>query len=87
MMDIISFHVELTYKCNNKCFYCYNNLHQISTHMKFEDAKIVISLIKENLKKGKHVNLILTGGEPFQNFRVLYYICFSLIQHKNIEIS
>lgn len=58
--------LELTYKCNYKCKYCYIDQVNVST-MKFEDIETTLNKLKEF----GVTNLIITGGEPFLHKRII----------------
>lgn len=57
---LFSVMLELTYRCNLDCFYCYNDLGATGRRMKLEDYD---RLLNEVRKMGA-MNIILTGGEP-----------------------
>jgi MoaA/NifB/PqqE/SkfB family radical SAM enzyme len=52
--------LELTYRCNLHCFYCYNDVDSIGKPMAMADYLTLL----EDLKALGAMNLSLTGGEP-----------------------
>ena len=52
--------VELTYRCNLDCVYCYNNTGQQGKPL----SRIQYLDLIEELRSMQVLNLILTGGEP-----------------------
>ena len=52
--------VELTYRCNLDCYFCYNDLGQRGRSLRFEQY----CRLFEDLAAMQVMNLVLTGGEP-----------------------
>jgi MoaA/NifB/PqqE/SkfB family radical SAM enzyme len=52
--------LELTYKCNLKCFYCYNDVSKKGTPLTLDDYRVVLS----DLADMGTLFIMLTGGEP-----------------------
>lgn len=87
MTEYFDIHLEITYKCNNKCFYCYNEKNKPFS-MSLENSDIFIDKVKEFLyTRSSYLNLIITGGEPFQNFDVLTNVYSKLIDNDLCDIS
>lgn len=62
----------LTYACNLKCFYCFeDNYHQIADVLDQEDMETIIAFIEQILGKRKQqeFRVVLEGGEPFLDHR------------------
>ncbi len=57
---LFSLMLELTYSCNLKCFYCYNDVEATGRRMELVDY---LRLLKEAQEMGA-MNLTLSGGEP-----------------------
>jgi len=57
---LFSVMVELTYKCNLDCFFCYNDLNLHGQPLTIEQYLAFL----EDLRDMQVLNLILTGGEP-----------------------
>lgn len=68
--------VLLTWACNLKCVYCFENTGEHITNMNIEQAnryiQFVINAAKE--KNVKTVSICLFGGEPLVNFEIGEYI-------------
>jgi MoaA/NifB/PqqE/SkfB family radical SAM enzyme len=52
--------VELTYRCNLDCFFCYNDVAAKGTPMSFDDYRTLL----QDLADMRVLNVTLTGGEP-----------------------
>ena len=52
--------LELTYRCNLDCYFCYNDLTLRGTPLSFDDYRTLI----DDLAEIGVLNLILSGGEP-----------------------
>ena len=52
--------LELTYKCNLDCFFCYNDRNKKGTPLSLEDYQVLL----QDLAEMQTLNLMLTGGEP-----------------------
>jgi len=52
--------VELTYRCNLDCFYCYNDRGQTGTPLTLGQYRVLL----EDLARMQTLFLMLTGGEP-----------------------
>jgi MoaA/NifB/PqqE/SkfB family radical SAM enzyme len=64
--------LELTYRCNLDCYFCYNDLSLRGTPMRFEDYRKLF----DDLAEMEVLNLILSGGEPLAHpdfFRIGAY--------------
>lgn len=57
---LFSVMLELTYRCNLDCFYCYNDLSSTGQRMELEDC---LRFLREAQEMGT-MNLTLSGGEP-----------------------
>ncbi len=57
---LFSVMLELTYSCNLKCFYCYNDVEATGRQMELQDY---LRFLREAQSMGA-MNLTLTGGEP-----------------------
>src|SRR5438045_3011425 len=56
----LNVHLELTYRCNWRCVFCYNPRHQDLDALRFEEWIAVL----DDLRALGTLNLTLTGGEP-----------------------
>jgi MoaA/NifB/PqqE/SkfB family radical SAM enzyme len=52
--------LELTYRCNLDCFYCYNDRAKAGTPLSLEQYRVLL----EDLARMQTLYLMLTGGEP-----------------------
>ncbi|MDN5865682.1 MAG: radical SAM protein [Gammaproteobacteria bacterium] len=52
--------LELTYRCNLACFYCYNDLGKQGTPLSLEQYRVLL----HDLARMQTLHLMLTGGEP-----------------------
>ena len=52
--------LELTYKCNLDCFYCYNDREKSGKPLLLEHYRVLL----EDLARMQTMFLMLTGGEP-----------------------
>ena len=81
--------IWLTYACNLKCAYCYEE-EKRNLFLSKERAKQLIDFIKNrsNTYSDNNISIVLHGGEPMLNYEVLCYIVESLkMWDKNISIS
>ena len=77
--------LEITDKCNANCRHCYNFWrpdHQRTTSMTCRQ----IDTLVEMMANSGVFHVVLSGGEPFSNFRVLVHACERL-QGSGISIS
>ena len=80
-------HCEITYQCNNRCFYCYNEEHK-PLSMSLDQAKILVERIEQYAySANRSLRMILTGGEPFENFEVLKYLYKQLNELPNVNAT
>jgi len=68
--------VFLTWACNLRCVYCFQDHEANAQYMSLERAEDYITFVKEGaLEKGvKNIAVTLFGGEPLLNIHVGYYI-------------
>ena len=86
-IESLAVHIELTYSCNNRCFYCYNENHN-PISMSMNKAKTLIQKIEDYVyTRSFPINIVITGGEPFENIDVLYYMYEKLSNIPNLSIS
>ena len=52
--------LELTYRCNLDCFYCYNDRNKQGTPLSLDQYRVLL----EDLARMQTLYLMLTGGEP-----------------------
>ena len=52
--------IELTYKCNLDCFFCYNDRNKTGKPMALKDYDVLL----RELARMQTMNIMLTGGEP-----------------------
>jgi len=55
--------LELTYRCNLDCFYCYNDKDKPGTYLSLDQYKTILS----DLANMQTLFLMLTGGEPMMH--------------------
>lgn len=55
--------LELTYRCNLDCFFCYNDREKAGTPLTLEQYKVLL----EDLADMQTLYLMLTGGEPMMH--------------------
>ena len=55
--------LELTYRCNLDCFYCYNDRDKPGTYLSIEQYKTLL----DDLAEMQTLFLMLTGGEPMMH--------------------
>lgn len=69
----IMINLELTDACNLKCRHCYNFWREdpMTANSSFENDHI--DKVIEEIKKADVFHVVLTGGEPFANFKTLEY--------------
>jgi len=58
--SLFSVLIELTYRCNLSCFYCYNDLGLRGRPLSLEDHLRLLA----DLRRLEVLNLVLSGGEP-----------------------
>ncbi len=75
MKNIKHLNIELTKRCNQKCFYCFNNSGNgnISDELSLNKWKIILSDFQKNGLKSVH----FTGGEPFMYYNIIDILKFS----------
>jgi len=64
MRQLKSLHLELTQRCNHKCFYCYNSKDEDS--VSYDELSTRVQFATEHSEE-----IVFTGGEPFINYPVL----------------
>ncbi len=80
-------HVEITYDCNNRCFYCYNEEHK-PIHMTLEQSNIFANKLEQYIySRNFSVSISLTGGEPFKNFDVLTNLYYKITRFPSCNVS
>lgn len=75
-----SLHIELTRKCNLRCYYCYNESSLAVSEDKIQTA-VLFQIISELAEKGLSV-VEITGGEPLLHpdfFRIVDF-CYNHLQ-------
>ncbi|MCK5098161.1 MAG: radical SAM protein [Desulfobacteraceae bacterium] len=73
--NIKTLYLELTYRCNQKCFHCYEDASIKNTHKEMSTSQIIKVIKGFKNQGGKY--LIITGGEPLIRkdcFEILNYI-------------
>lgn len=81
--------IWLTYACNLKCAYCYEE-EKRNLYLSKERARQLIDFIKNrsNTYSDDNISIVLHGGEPMLNYEVLRYIVENVkIWDKNVSIS
>lgn len=79
----MKFTIFVTEKCNLKCKYCYEGNEKINKDMTFDIADKTIQFINHKVKEmndNKPLNIILHGGEPLLNFKLIKYIHTSILE-------
>lgn len=82
--------IWLTYACNLKCAYCYEEEEKRNLYLNKERAKQLLGFIKNrsDTYSNDNVSIVLHGGEPLLNYEVLHYIVENLkAWNKNVSIS
>jgi len=68
--------VLLTWSCNLKCSYCFQDHNKLEQTMTMQEAdkyiKFITALAKN--KNSKNINIVLFGGEPLVNIKIGFYI-------------
>lgn len=72
---------ELTYRCNQKCLFCFNAHHNPDGELDLKDAKKII----DKLDKDHVFDLVLTGGEPFLHAEIDAILEY--LSHKKIKVT
>lgn len=72
---------EITFRCNQKCLFCFNADHKFDGELDFENIKVIIDKLDKN-----HVfNIALTGGEPFMHPEIDTILEY--LSHKKIRVT
>jgi len=69
----VAVQLELTTRCNHKCIHCYNHWRKDSVQnitLSENDLRQII----DNLRENECPNLLITGGEPMLNKKVLFRV-------------
>ena len=76
MYNINHFNLEITKKCNQKCFYCFNDsgYSQSKSELSFEQWKNSLTEISHLNFKSVHI----TGGEPFLHPKIIEILRHSI---------
>ena len=81
--------IWLTYACNLKCAYCYEE-EKRNLYLSKERARQLIDFIKNrsNTYSDDNISIVLHGGEPMLNYEVLRYIVENVkIWDEDVSIS
>src|SRR3972149_1847069 len=77
--------LEITDKCNVKCRHCYNYWREDGLKKESMTKERFDQLLDQFVDNGIF-HIVLTGGEPFLNYKLLEYACSQLVK-SNISIS
>lgn len=68
--------IWLTYACNLKCTYCYEEKEKRNLYLSKEKARQLLTYIKDrsDTYSDNNISIVLHGGEPLLNYEVLCYI-------------
>lgn len=80
-----SLNLEITDKCNVKCRHCYNFWRE-DGYKKESMTKERFDQLLDQIVDSGIFHIVLTGGEPFLNFKMLEYACSQLVKN-NISLS
>ncbi|WP_155751008.1 radical SAM protein [Scytonema sp. UIC 10036] len=67
--------LEISRKCNQKCFYCFNNsgISEKTGIISFESWQTILGMMHESGLKSVHI----TGGEPFMWSKTIDLLCYA----------
>ena len=77
--DTLFITISLTYSCNMKCLYCYQNEDE-SRKMSYETADMLILAIKKLVEKFHGLHIVWFGGEPLLACDMIDYISENLME-------
>ncbi len=71
--DTLAMFIGFSSRCNFRCSYCYQDLRNAGGNLSEENWIRLLSFVKDHVssKKTKNIEVVLFGGEPLVNYRVL----------------
>ncbi len=78
--------LETTYKCTNRCNYCYNSWRGRKNLPKTSLSKEDSFIISKKLVEAEVFEVVLTGGEPLLR-RDIVYPCANYLSSNNVDIG
>jgi len=78
--------LETTYKCTNKCNYCYNSWRGRKNLPKTSLSKEDSMILSKKLVEGELFEVVLTGGEPLLR-RDIVYPCAEYLSSNNVDVG
>ncbi|MEK6832412.1 MAG: radical SAM protein [Nanoarchaeota archaeon] len=78
--------LETTYKCTNRCNYCYNSWRGRKNLPKTSLSKEDSFTISKKLVEGEVFEVVLTGGEPLLR-RDIVYPCAEYLSSNNVDVG